>query len=63
MRGLVFSCLGLLLPEESFFVGTRVTFLPDQDIFGRSFEFPAINEQAAQLTTLYPKLKLQVFSD
>jgi DNA gyrase subunit B len=43
--------------------GTRVTFLPDRDIFNTSFELPVLIKHVAELSELYPKLKLQVLSD
>ncbi|MBP1963966.1 ATP-binding protein [Paenibacillus aceris] len=43
--------------------GTRLTFQPDRDIFDKSFELPVLQKQAAELSALYPKLKLQVLVD
>ncbi|WP_443146987.1 ATP-binding protein [Paenibacillus sp. HWE-109] len=43
--------------------GTRVTFLPDLDIFPKPFDRKELEKQAAEISVLYPKLRLQVLLD
>nr|WP_246358611.1 ATP-binding protein [Paenibacillus phytorum] len=43
--------------------GTSVTFLPDRDIFGKSFELSMLEKQAEDFAVLYPKLNIHVWSD
>ncbi|WP_246309013.1 hypothetical protein [Paenibacillus alginolyticus] len=43
--------------------GTSVTFLPDLDIFSKSFELSMLEKQAEDFAILYPKLHIQVWSD
>ncbi|MCY9696730.1 helix-turn-helix domain-containing protein [Paenibacillus alginolyticus] len=43
--------------------GTSVTFLPDRDIFSKSFELSMLEKQAEDFAVLYPKLHIQVWSD
>jgi DNA gyrase subunit B len=43
--------------------GTSVTFLPDRDIFSKSFELSMLEKQAEDFAVLYPKLNIRVCSD
>jgi DNA gyrase subunit B len=41
--------------------GTSVTFMPDSEIFGSSFDYSLLNKHTEEISVAYPSLKIQAY--